>query len=209
MTDGKLELVGSSGKDRILICAMRLFAENGFDGVTTRDIAAEADVSVGLINHHYGSKDGLRQAVDAYFLEQFEKFYVDQAENESRSSSEYLTSVDEWVAGIADEWPVFSGYFRRALLEETEWGARLFKRYFDMVRASIDKLDARGLIRDDVDRLWLPFLFIFLETGTLLMDPYIKNVLGRSGFEEDLWQRRYRAYTSLIQRGILPLKPSD
>jgi len=91
---------------------------------------------------------------------------------------------------------------RRALLEETPWGAKLFKRYFDIVRASIDRMDAQGRIRPDVDRLWLPFLFMFLETGTLLMDPYIKQILGQSGFEPDLWRRRYRAYGDMIARGV-------
>jgi AcrR family transcriptional regulator len=203
-SDNKLTLVDAkTGKDRILLCAMELFAEKGYDGVTTRDIAAKADVSVGLINHHYGSKEGLRQAVDGYFLAQFERFYVGDGGNvEDKPGRDVVRSVDEWVAGIADEWPVFCRYFRRALLEETEWGAALFKRYYDIVRSSIDRLDAKGRIRPDVDRLWLPFLFIFLETGTLLMDPYIKQILGRSGFEEDLWKRRYRAYGQMIARGV-------
>ena len=65
----RLKLVDSkSGKDRILLCAMERFGERGFDSVTTRDIATKAHVSVGLINHHYGSKEGLRQAVDEYVI---------------------------------------------------------------------------------------------------------------------------------------------
>ena len=200
----KLELIETqTGKDRILLCAMELFAQRGFDGVTTRDIAAKAAVSVGLINHHYGSKEGLRQAVDEYFIAQFERFYEGEAGHvEDQAPGDVVRSVDQWVATIADEWPVFCRYFRRALLEETPWGAALFKRYFDLVRGSIDRLDAQGKIRPDVDRLWLPFLFMFLETGTLLMDPYIKQILGRSGFEEDLWRRRYRAYGDMIARGV-------
>lgn len=200
----KLELVeAASGKQRILLIAMELFAERGFDGVTVRDIAAKADVSVGLINHHYGSKEGLRQAVDEHFIRQFERFYGEGSTRvEDRQGRDFIRSVDEWVSEIAEEWPVFSSYFRRALLEENEWGAALFERYFDIVRSSLDRIDAQGRIRPEVDRLWLPFLFIFLETGTLLMDPYIRRILGRSGFEPDLWRRRYRAYSDLIARGI-------
>ena len=44
--------------------AMRLFADRGAAAVTVREIAAAAGVSPGLVMHHYGSKDGLRDAVD-------------------------------------------------------------------------------------------------------------------------------------------------
>lgn len=43
---------------------MRLFAERGAAEVTIRDIAAGAGVSPSLVIHHYGSKEGLRAAVD-------------------------------------------------------------------------------------------------------------------------------------------------
>src|SRR5581483_3969141 len=48
--------------------SLRLFAERGPDAVTVRQIAAAAGVSPGLVSHHFGSKDGLRQAVDAHVL---------------------------------------------------------------------------------------------------------------------------------------------
>ena len=63
----------AKGGDRLIKVAMALFAERGFDGVTVRDIATAAGVSVGLMNHHFGSKEGLRTAVDRYFLSQFEE----------------------------------------------------------------------------------------------------------------------------------------
>ena len=194
----------SSAKERLLRSAMKLFAARGFDGVTVRDIAADAETSPGLIKHHYGSKEGLRQAVDEYFISRFEAFYGEGDDRvENLSGPQILSTVDDWVASMSGEWPVFSRYFRRALLEETEWGALLFRRYYEMVRSSIDRLDAHGKIRDEVDRLWLPFLFIFLETGTALLDPYVERLLGRSGYDRDLWRRRYRAYTDMIANGIM------
>ena len=43
---------------------MRLFAQRGAAAVTIREVAAEAGVSPSLVIHHYGSKEGLREAVD-------------------------------------------------------------------------------------------------------------------------------------------------
>lgn len=46
---------------RIQDAATRLFAEHGFEGVSVRDIASAADVTVGSINYYFGSKDSLYQ----------------------------------------------------------------------------------------------------------------------------------------------------
>jgi AcrR family transcriptional regulator len=52
----------SSAPARILSAALAAFSEQGFDGARTRDIAARADVTLGLLQYHYGSKDELWKA---------------------------------------------------------------------------------------------------------------------------------------------------
>lgn len=53
--------------------ALALFAERGPDAVTMRQIAAAAGVSPGLIVHHFGSKETLREVVDRHVVEVFER----------------------------------------------------------------------------------------------------------------------------------------
>jgi hypothetical protein len=65
-------------------------------------------------------------------------------------------------------------------------------------------MDVDGQIAPDVDRLWLPFLWMYMEIGTMVFDPYIKRALGKSGYDRELWRRRHRAYMSLIRRGVAP-----
>jgi AcrR family transcriptional regulator len=48
---------------RILDAAERLFAENGYDGVSIRAIAAEADVQLALIHYHFGTKLEVHRAI--------------------------------------------------------------------------------------------------------------------------------------------------
>ena len=43
-------------RSRILAAARRLFSERGFSAVSTTEIAAEAGVARGLINHYFGTK---------------------------------------------------------------------------------------------------------------------------------------------------------
>jgi TetR/AcrR family transcriptional regulator len=48
--------------ERILSAALAAFAERGFDGATTREIAAAAGVPQGLVTYHYASKQALWEA---------------------------------------------------------------------------------------------------------------------------------------------------
>jgi len=60
--------VEKDGRDRILAVAIRSFAERGYAGTKVTAVAREAGVTQPLINHHFGSKEGLwRAAMDELF----------------------------------------------------------------------------------------------------------------------------------------------
>jgi AcrR family transcriptional regulator len=50
-------------KKALLLAAMEVFADKGFDSATVRDICGLAKANVAAVNYHYGSKDGLYAAV--------------------------------------------------------------------------------------------------------------------------------------------------
>lgn len=58
-----------TARARIRDAAIHLFGERGIEGASIRDIAAEAGVSSGLVRHHFGSKEALREACDQYAKE--------------------------------------------------------------------------------------------------------------------------------------------
>jgi AcrR family transcriptional regulator len=204
-------VVGAEGRTRLLRVAMRQIATQGFDGVTVRSIAAEAAVSAGLIKHHFGSKEGLREAVDAYFLERsaaaFDRAIRETEDLDSAKVGEYERA---WLVRYGHEWPDFVAYLRRAILENSAWGQGLFRRYLESIRRSLDRLDVAGRIGPQVDRLWLPYLYAFLLLGPLILDPHIRGILGRSTYEPDMWARFQKAMHSLVWEGASarPAKPA-
>ena len=199
---------GPDGRERLIQQAFVLFAEKGFDSVSVRDIATASSVSVGLINHHFGSKDGLRDAVDQFFIAQFEDAITGAAPQEAKTAEDHAVVIDHWIERHEQHWPTIVAYFRRALLEESEWGFKLFERFYGFVQASVLRMETDGKVSPDTDRLWLPFLMMYLELGTMVFDPYIKRVLGKSGYDRDLWRQRHRAYMTLIRRGVSPGRQS-
>jgi len=52
----------SDTPERILEAALETFSQKGFAGARTRDIAARAKVTLGLVQYHFGTKDELWKA---------------------------------------------------------------------------------------------------------------------------------------------------
>ncbi len=52
-----------AARQRLLMAALRLFAEQGFAKTSVREIAAAAQVNVGAISYYFGDKQGLYRAV--------------------------------------------------------------------------------------------------------------------------------------------------
>jgi AcrR family transcriptional regulator len=49
--------------------ALKLFGRQGFEGTSTREIAALANANIGSIAYHFGGKEGLRAACANYIVE--------------------------------------------------------------------------------------------------------------------------------------------
>lgn len=62
-----------TAKARIRDAALECFAADGVAATSIRAIAARAGVSPGLVIHHYGSKDALRVACDAYVVSEIRR----------------------------------------------------------------------------------------------------------------------------------------
>jgi AcrR family transcriptional regulator len=66
---------GTAARDRLYATAIRLIAERGYEATTLRDIAKEADVSVGLLYRYFPSK----QAIVIALYDELSTAYARQA----------------------------------------------------------------------------------------------------------------------------------
>lgn len=57
-----------STKNKILDAAESLFAENGFNGTSLREITSKAEVNLAAVNYHFGSKKELIKAVMSRYM---------------------------------------------------------------------------------------------------------------------------------------------
>lgn len=128
---------------RIRDTAVALFGERGF-GIGVRAIAAAAGVSPGLVNHHFGSKDGLRRECDDYVLgviRDSKMSYFNQPS--SGNLLRQLAEIEEFAPVIA--------YVVRSFQAGGGLAGSLFERMVADVEQYLDVGIANGVIRKPRD----------------------------------------------------------
>lgn len=172
MRSVKPELTGYEVIRRV---AMELFAQRGADRVTIRDLAAAAGVSPALVLHHYGSKEGLRQAVDERALEMMEHLISEVAgQMDTRSS----TSIVELCrTGFGAE-PHLIDYLRRLLIDGGDAADTLFQRLFEVTRATMSSMEEAGLVRPAVDSAVRDAFLLVNDLALILLRDHLTAVLG-------------------------------
>jgi len=123
-----------TARARIRNAALRQFTEYGFDRATIRDIARAAGVSPGLVRHHFGAKDDLRQACDAYALSELHA-YAERAMTDEGLNDPRL------IAEARDPLHPYQRYLARALIDESEAAARIFDEMVAMTERILGRLD--------------------------------------------------------------------
>lgn len=68
-----MNLTKTDIKDRLLIAGLALFSKHGFNGVSIRELAAQANANSSMITYHFGGKKGLYLAVYQYIADLLNK----------------------------------------------------------------------------------------------------------------------------------------
>ncbi|MEZ0051717.1 AcrR family transcriptional regulator [Mycobacterium sp. MAA66] len=128
---------------RIRDAAIEQFGEHGFT-VGLRSIAQAAGVSAALVIHHFGSKEGLRQACDAYVAES-----IRAAKSESMQNA----SPAAWLAQLADieSFAPLTAYLMRALREGGELAKTLLHTMIDNAEGYIEEGVRAGTLKPSRD----------------------------------------------------------
>lgn len=84
-------------KTDILVAAEKLFCEYGFEGTSTRQIAAESGANIAMINYYFGSKMGVFKEILEERVMSF-KSQLNQIKEENIPAKEKLIKVIEKYA---------------------------------------------------------------------------------------------------------------
>ena len=169
-----------TAKARIRDTALLLFTERGPERVTVRDVAAAAEVSPGLVMHHFGSKAGLREAVDEHVADAFDAILDKLTDGDLREAfgGGNATSLAEaFVAGFPPGSPL-PDYLRRLWLTNDPTGDRVFQRWLAVSERVLVAMEAAGIARPSKDRRVRAAFLLVNDLSMLLLAPQLGSVLG-------------------------------
>lgn len=189
-------------RERILAAALDLFAEQSFDGASTREIAARAGVAQPLLNYHFSSKEELwRMAVDGLFGE---------LEAALQSRSEGLRGVDELTVArlLVREFIAFSAHrpqLHRIITQECKTdGPRmdwLVERHIRPLYETTTALFARLVERGQLPDIPLAHLY-YIVTGAgptmFVLAPECRRLSGVDPGDPEVIEAHADAVTSLL-----------
>lgn len=172
-----------STKARIRDAAIGLFGRLGFARATVRAVAAEADVSPGLVLHHFGSKAGLRQACDDFVLTGAASRGQDKKDPAKARAllEDYLADPDQYADEIA--------YLRQALGDPSEAGDRFFDAVVRQTAQLVRDGVADGSVHGFSDTDAAAVVIAANSLAILLLGRHIARTLGTSELGPDMMRR--------------------
>lgn len=163
--------------DKIRSAAIELFSTHGFARTTVRSIAQAAEVSPGLVIHHFGSKDGLREACDDYVF--------DAIVEAKKANAQYSPlSVQSFLADPAMRRNL--DYLVRSLIDPSAAGQRYFDHYVALTEEYVTDGFADFTFRPSDDPRGKAVVIATLALAPMLLLSRASTALGTDGIEETL-----------------------
>lgn len=168
-----------TAKARIRMAALELFAEYGTAAATMRQVAERAGVTVGLVTHHYGSKDALREAVDDYVVEAYRAAL--DAVPPGTDAQDIPAVRDRNVARMLAADEALQKYLRRSYIEPSEGRDGVLERLTDLALAEVRRLRADRIASARRSETEQTMQLVLRQLGELLMQPLVNRLWARLG----------------------------
>ncbi|MEO3760080.1 TetR/AcrR family transcriptional regulator [Mycobacterium sp. B14F4] len=194
----------TSSVDRIRNAALRCFASRGASATSLRMVAAEAGVSLGMVQHHFTTKAGLIRAVDDYVLAVVSETLAQPIpEPPADSIADFGGRVTRLIAAHPDA----VGYVGRALTDGSALGSQLFDELVEIGAQRWKAREKHGLTRPDLDPIWGVLNPLVLALGTWVLRTHIERHLPEPLATPAQLQRWRAAVDALVRDGQLRHRP--
>ncbi|MFC3453771.1 TetR/AcrR family transcriptional regulator [Amycolatopsis speibonae] len=176
-----------TARARIRDAALARFGADGVAGTSVRAVAGDAGVSPGLVLHHFGSKDGLRQACDDHVL--------DSIRSGSGEGTDALAEVLHAATPVRR-------YLARAFLEGTSGVSALFTEIVERTEAWLAEGENQGWVRSTDDSRARAVVYVSWLLAPLVLGDHVGRLLGGDPAETATAVRGATAGLEMLTHGL-------
>ena len=166
-----------TAKARIRNAALDLYSKSGPDRISLRAIASEAGVTLGLVQHHYKTKAGLRDAVDQLVVDYFATALA-EVPNVERPA-DLAAARDEAVRRMLEANPPVVDYVRRAVLDPSGENLHLLDALVDLTAREVSTLRKSGRASTKRRESTQIVAVLVRQMGEMLLAPLVDVVWDR------------------------------
>src|SRR5258708_32170127 len=188
-----------SSVERIRNAALKSFATYGTSTTSLRAVAAAAGVSVGLVQHHFGTKACLVKAVDDHVLG---LVIAAIAPPIPEPPADSVAEMGSRVTRIVAEQPDIVDYVGHALIDGSPLGTTIFDTLAVFGIARWRQRNELGDTRPDLDLTWAALNALVRPLGTIILRGHIERHLPERFTAPAQLQRWQESVNTLLREGL-------
>ena len=207
----KNDVQGPDTTEKILQAATQLFAENNYEAVSIKTIAAAAHVNSALISYHFGGKRQLYEAVLKAQIDIFNNSILRTRNSRLTGLQRIRQLMDEQAKTHLQDNRSMRVIYRELLMptkeSEQKFGTAIYA-FYDHMAALFDQAKADGSIRPDVDNYASAFTLLSILAFYLMTyqyNPHERRLKGTNDFERV--RSTYMTYLRSLLTGKEKLEP--
>ncbi len=205
--------MGVDKREHIMNTAVSLFATNGFEGTSVRDIAAAADVNLAMINYYFGSKEKLFESIVEFNVTYTRNMLDELVSNTSLPSIQKIEKIIEiYVKRLFNNREFHKVLHQELMLNQRPELGEAILNVLSRNSDSIIKIIEAGIRKKEFKKVDVP-LTVATLTGTLntvlLSKKICRYFLFKSGNAEDIpykdeaFQKRIIEHLKQVMQALL------
>jgi len=191
-------------RNALIGAGVTLFAQRGFKTVGVKEVAESVDLTAGLIRHYFGSKQDFIQACNDRVTDSLTKVFkeiIESSRNENIGL--FLEGMTEaTIRALSDKIELLY-YFKFLTIENPADANVVAQEYFNALQQELNLLEAKGLLRESINKVWLTFFLMILQMGPVFLADQIKSLVGVDAHDPLAIQQRNLENLNILKYGIL------
>ena len=186
-----------TARARIRDVALQLFAERGIAAASIRDIAEAAGVSSGLLRHHFGSKEGLRDACDEHAMARLAVLREQMLRGGALADPTFIGAIHPEAMRL-------QAYLIRSMQDGSPTAALMFDRMVDVGEEWLAGTDIKS-----ADPRAYSAVLVAMKMGMFLMTDQIGRAIGADLSVASGHSRMLRAAVEIFGQPLLTREQAD